>query len=72
MALSTFVTGKLTMAYGRLGNYAGISLRVWPLSIGPQLRVNRLTLIAELGIGYYFESTYITRGIFTAGLRFYK
>tara|TARA_B100001059_G_scaffold207688_1_gene219388 strand:+ start:69 stop:461 length:393 start_codon:yes stop_codon:yes gene_type:complete len=68
IAFPTIVTGKLTLAHGRFDNYSGISLRIFPLTIGPQFKINRLTLSAELGTGkgrgYYASS------IFTAGLRF--
>ncbi|MDC0561866.1 hypothetical protein OAP07_07340 [Bacteroidia bacterium] len=49
VALPTTVTGKLTLAHGKLDKYSGISIRVWPPTIGPQFKINRLTLSAEVG-----------------------
>ncbi len=65
VAFPTVVTGKLTLAHGKLDKYTGISLRVWPPTIGPQFKINRLTLSAEVGPepddGFW--------GIFTVGFR---
>ena len=62
VALPTFITGKLTLAHGKFDKYSGISLRVWPLTIGPQLKINRLTFSAE-----YIPT--LGWSIFTVGFR---
>jgi hypothetical protein len=49
VAFPTLVTGKLTLAHGKLDKNSGISLRVWPPTIGPQFKINNLTLSAEVG-----------------------
>ena len=62
VALPTLITGKLTLAHGKFDKYSGISLRVWPLTIGPQLKINRLTFSAE-----YIPT--LGWNIFTVGFR---
>jgi hypothetical protein len=65
VAFPTAVTGKLTLAHGKLDKYSGISLRVWPPTIGPQFKINSLTLSAEVGPDLV-DSVW---GIFTVGFR---
>ena len=70
IALPSIATGKLTLAYGELNKYSGISLRVWPLMIGPQFKMGQLTLSAELGTDT--DISFYAQGIFTIGFRFDK
>ena len=65
VAFPTLVTGKLTLAHGKFDKYSGISLRVRPPTIGPQFKINRLTLSAEVGPDLV-DSVW---GIFTVGFR---
>ena len=69
VAFPTLVTGKLTLAHGKFDKYSGISIRVWPLTIGPQFKINRLTISAELGTGEYIS--FYSRGILTVGFRLF-
>jgi hypothetical protein len=65
VAFPTLVTGKLTLAHGKFDKYSGISLRVFPPTIGPQFKIKSLIISAELGpelIGTYW-------GILTVGFR---
>lgn len=66
IAFPTILTGKVTLAHGKLDKYSGISLRVWPPTIGPQFKINRLTLSAEIGPNTYTNEAW---GIFTVGFR---
>ena len=68
LAFPTIVSGKLTLAHGKLDKYSGISIRVWPPTIGPQFKINnRLTLSAELGTGE--DISFGSFGILTVGFR---
>ena len=68
IAFPSLVTGKLTLAHGKFDKYSGISLRVWPLTIGPQFKINNsLTLSAELGTGE--DISFSSFGILTIGFR---
>ena len=69
IAFPSLVTGKLTLAHGKFDKYSGISIRVWPLTIGPQFKINRLTISAELGTGEYIS--FYSRGILTVGFRLF-
>ena len=65
LALPTLITGKLTLAHGKFDKYSGVSLRVFPPTIGPQFKINRLTFSAEIGpelLGTYW-------GILRVGFR---
>jgi hypothetical protein len=65
VAFPTLVTGKLTLAHGKFDKYSGISLWVFPPTIGPQFKIKSLIISAELGpelIGTYW-------GILTVGFR---
>lgn len=68
LAFPTIVTGKLTLAHGKLDKYSGISLRVWPPTIGPQFKINKLTLSAEIGPDPFYNLDGVW-GIFTVGFR---
>lgn len=48
-ALPTLVTGKVFFGRGNLYNNCGIGIRPWPLFIGPQVQLGRLSLSFEYG-----------------------
>ena len=49
LALPTLVTGKVFFGRGDLFNNCGIGIRPWPLCIGPQAKLGRLSLSFEYG-----------------------
>tara|TARA_Y100000739_G_C20536154_1_gene431363 strand:+ start:648 stop:1043 length:396 start_codon:yes stop_codon:yes gene_type:complete len=49
VALPTLMTGKVFVGRGDLDYNFGIGIRPWPLCIGPQAKLGRLTMSFELG-----------------------
>jgi hypothetical protein len=50
-ALPSIVTGKLAYGIGNLQKYIAIAVRPWPLSVGPQAKIGKLSLSFEVGTG---------------------
>jgi hypothetical protein len=48
-AFPSIVTGKLAYGIGNLQKYIAIAVRPWPLSVGPQAKIGRLSLSFEVG-----------------------
>ncbi len=48
-AFPSLVTGKLAYGIGNLQKYIAIAVRPWPLSVGPQAKIGRLSLSFEVG-----------------------
>ena len=49
LALPTLVTGKVFFGRGDLFHNCGIGIRPWPMCIGPQAKLGRLSLSFEYG-----------------------
>ena len=47
LALPSVVTGKLTFGLGDSDKYWGLSIRPWPLFIGPQVKLNNWSFSFE-------------------------
>ena len=67
LAAPSIVTGKLFIAQGNLDNNIGIGIRPWPVFIGPQAKLGRLTFSFE--ISPYQEISMETGLIATVGYR---
>lgn len=48
-AFPSVVTGKLAYGIGNLKKYIAIAVRPWPLSVGPQAKIGKLSLSFEVG-----------------------
>ena len=48
-AFPSLVTGKLAYGIGNLQKYIAIAVRPWPLSVGPQAKIGKLSLSFEVG-----------------------
>lgn len=49
IGLPSLITGKIVMGMGNLNNYIGISVRPWPLFVGPQLKIDNFSFSFEFG-----------------------
>ena len=67
LAAPSIVTGKLFIGQGNLDNNIGIGIRPWPVFIGPQAKLGRLTFSFE--ISPYQEISMETGLIATVGYR---
>ena len=59
LAAPSIVTGKLFIGQGNLDNNIGIGIRPWPVFIGPQAKLGRLTFSFEISpyqeIKFFYE-----------------
>tara|TARA_B000000532_G_C18618049_1_gene298496 strand:- start:52 stop:483 length:432 start_codon:yes stop_codon:yes gene_type:complete len=69
LALPTVLTGKVFFGTGNLDHNFGIGMRPWPLFIGPQAKLGRLTLSFE--VGFNNELSYDAGLIATIGYRWF-
>ena len=67
LAAPSIVTGKLFIGQGNLDKNIGIGIRPWPVFIGPQAKLGRLTFSFE--ISPYTEISMETGLIATVGYR---
>jgi len=67
VAFPSIVTGKVFVGGGDLKNNCGVAIRPWPLSIGPQVKIGRLTFSFE--IGNNDEASFYAGLISTVGFR---
>ena len=60
LALPSIVTGKLTFGLGDSDKYWGLSIRPWPLFIGPQVKLNNWSFSFEYSpsIQIKYEDSY--------------
>ncbi len=69
LAAPTILTGKVFFGGGGGDYNFGIGIRPWPLFIGPQAKLGRLTLSFE--VGFDNELSYDTGLIATVGYRWF-
>ena len=69
LALPTVLTGKVFFGGGDLDRNYGIGIRPWPLFIGPQAKLGRLTLSFE--VGFDNELSFDAGLIATIGYRWF-
>ena len=67
LALPTIATAKLFVGGGNLKNNIGIGIRPWPLFIGPQAKIGRVSFSFEVGTNS--EASFETGLIATMGYR---
>jgi hypothetical protein len=62
IAAPSIVTGKLALGLGNIKKYIGIAVRPWPLTVGPQAKVGKLSLSFEVGTAeeISFEAGFIS------------
>ena len=68
-AFPSILTGKVFFGGGDLDHNFGIGMRPWPLFIGPQAKLGRLTLSFE--VGFNNELSYDAGLIATIGYRWF-
>ena len=61
-AYPSIVTGKLAYGIGNLEKYIAIAVRPWPLTVGPQAKIGKLSLSFEVGTadGISFDAGFIS------------
>ncbi len=49
IGLPSLITGKIVMGMGTVNKYFGLSIRPWPLFVGPQLKLDKFSFSFEIG-----------------------
>ena len=70
LAAPTLMTGKVFFGGGDLDRNFGVGIRPWPLFIGPQTKLGRLTISFEVGFASS-QISYDTGLIATIGYRWF-
>ena len=60
-ALPSLITGKIGVGIGNLDRNISLAVRPWPLTIGPQIKIEQFTLSLEIGTerGSSFQAGFI-------------